>query len=61
MRFFDRAKIEGLVDSILQDRWIDGQLAESELTGAELARVRNSFISTLVHLLHGRLPYPSQK
>ena len=61
MRFFDRAKIEGLVDSILQDRWIDGQLAESELTGAELARVRTSFVSTLVHLLHGRLPYPSQK
>ncbi len=61
MRFFDRAKIEGLVDSILKERWADGQLAESELTGAELAAVRKSFVSTLVHLLHGRLPYPSQK
>ena len=61
MRFFDRAKIEDLVNGIIQDRWIDGQLAESELTGAELAKVRLSFVSTLVHLLHGRLPYPSQK
>ena len=61
MRFFDRAKIEGLVNGIVQERWADGQLAESELSGAELDKVRVSFVSTLVHLLHGRLPYPSQK
>ena len=61
MRFFDRAKIEGLVNGIIQDRWTDGQLAESMLTNAELEQVRKSFVSTLVHLLHGRLPYPTQK
>ena len=61
MRFFDRAKIENLVNSIIADRWADGQLAASELTNAELAVVRQSFTTSLVHLLHGRLPYPSQK
>ncbi len=61
MRFFDRDKIESLVRDIIQDRWTDGQLARSELTNAELDKVRDSFISTLVPLLHGRLPYPSQK
>ncbi len=61
MRFFDHDKIERLVRDIIQDRWTDGQLARSELTNAELDKVRDSFISTLVPLLHGRLPYPSQK
>ena len=61
MHFFDRDKIERLVRDIIQDRWTDGQLARSELTNAELDKVRDSFISTLVPLLHGRLPYPSQK
>ena len=61
MHFFDRDKIERLVRDIIQDRWTDGQLARSDLTNAELDKVRDSFISTLVPLLHGRLPYPSQK
>ena len=61
MRFFERDKIEKLVRDIIQDRWTDGQLARSELTNAELYKVRDAFISTLVPLLHGRLPYPSQK
>ena len=61
MHFFDRDKIETLVRDIIQDRWADGQLAKSQLTNAELAIVRDSFIATLVPLLHSRLPYPSQK
>ena len=61
MHFFDRDKIETLVRDIIQDRWADGQLAKSQLTNAELAIVRDSFIATLVTLLHSRLPYPSQK
>ena len=58
MRFFDRAKIEGLVNDIVRDRWADGQLAKSELSNADLEVVRRSFAATLVPLLHGRLPYP---
>ena len=61
MRFFDKARIEEVVRGIVADRWSDGQLAESEITEAELAVVRASFEETLVHLLHGRLPYPSAK
>jgi hypothetical protein len=61
MRFFDKAKIEEAVRGIVADRWSDGQLAESEVTGAELETIRNSFEETLVHLLHGRLPYPTAK
>ena len=58
MRFFEREKIEDLVNDIVRDRWMDGQLAKSELTNADLDLVRKSFIATLVPLLHGRLPYP---
>ncbi len=58
MRFFDRDKIESLVNGIVRERWIDGQLAKSELTNADLDLVRKSFVTTLVPLLHGRLPYP---
>ncbi len=58
MRFFDRTKIESLVNDIVRDRWADGQLARSELSNADLEAVRKSFAATLVPLLHGRLPYP---
>lgn len=61
MRFFDKARIEEVVRGIIADRWSDGQLSESAITEAELAIVRASFEETLVHLLHGRLPYPSAK
>lgn len=61
MRFFDEAKIERIVADIFRDRLLDGQFELSTITLEELAEVRKSFISTLVHLLHGRLPYPAQK
>ena len=61
LKVYDRSAIERLVREIVKAKWLDGQLDKSELTNAERAIVVSSFISTLVPLLHGRLPYPPQK
>ncbi len=52
------ARIESLVSSVIKTKLLDGQLERSALSNAELAFVRQSFCSTLTHLLHGRLAYP---
>ncbi len=53
------SRLEGLVNSVVQARWLDGQLDHSLLTNADLAETRKSFVFTLTHLLHARLAYPS--
>ena len=42
------AKIEAVVNGIFQKRFEDGQLNEANITLAELEKVRQSFINTLV-------------
>jgi len=53
--------IEGLIRDIVNTRFEDGQLDHCELTMAELARVKRSFIFTLTNMLHGRVPYPKDE
>jgi len=53
--------IEGLVDDITNTRLLDGQLAESDLTFAELTKVKRAFVFTLTNMLHGRVPYPKDE
>ncbi|MDD5704912.1 MAG: HDIG domain-containing protein [Kiritimatiellae bacterium] len=52
------ARIESLVASVVEAKWLDGQFDRSELSNAELCAVRKSFVFTLTHLLHSRLAYP---
>lgn len=51
------SRIEALVDDLVQDRMKDGQLDECDLTIAELARVKASFVKTLLSMMHSRIKY----
>jgi putative nucleotidyltransferase with HDIG domain len=53
------SRIRGLVQRIIEERVRDGQLDECNLTIAELARIRESFIPVLTAIFHVRAPYPS--
>ncbi len=54
----DRSSVLRLVDNIVLAKWKDGQLSQSMLTGADIEAVKASFVSSLIHLSHGRKAYP---
>lgn len=54
----DQDKIEAVVDRLLQERLDDAQFAESELTFADLYKVRDSIVDALVGIYHPRIAYP---
>ncbi len=51
-------KIENLVWEIFRKRLKEGQLDNAKLTVAELARIRDSFVKTLITMYHSRIAYP---
>jgi hypothetical protein len=51
--------VEELIDAIVADRIADGQLDEAPLTFGEVALIKESFVHTLLNVLHARVPYPS--
>lgn len=51
------SRIEALVDELVQGRMVDGQLDECDLTIAELAKVKASFVKTLLSMMHSRIKY----
>jgi len=53
--------IEELVDRIFKSNIEDGQLDECAITMAELAKIRESYIFTLINSLHSRIAYPGSK
>ncbi|MEM8867792.1 MAG: HDIG domain-containing metalloprotein [Verrucomicrobiota bacterium] len=53
--------IEELIDSIFNSRIQDGQLDECPLTFQELDQIKQSFIYTLLNMLHSRVEYPKEK
>jgi hypothetical protein len=53
-----RESLSELIDTIFRERIADGQLDAAPLTFAELARSKESFISTLLNMLHSRVAYP---
>ncbi len=54
-------KIDQLIGDIIQQRLIDGQLKECDLTMRELEDVAESFKHTLQSMLHSRVAYPSSR
>jgi len=52
--------IRELIDRLVEERLRDGQLADSPLTLREITLIRDSFLTTLKSLLHGRVPYPAE-
>ncbi len=53
--------IENLVDEIVNNRLLDGQLDACGLTLAELSRIKQSFVFSLTNMLHGRIAYPKDE
>lgn len=51
------SRIENLVDELVLDRMKDGQLDECDLTIADLAKVKASFVKTLLSMMHSRIKY----
>ena len=47
-----------LVDRLVDAKWQDRQLDQSEMTLAELSRVKRSFVYSLSNMLHTRIAYP---
>ena len=55
------SRIESTVDEIVMSRLIDGQLDDCDLTIAQLARVKASFVKTLLSMMHSRIKYQSRE
>lgn len=53
--------VEELIDNIFRARIEDGQLDECPLTFQELNQIRNSFVYTILNMLHARVEYPKSE
>lgn len=51
--------IQQLVRKIINDKFIDGQLDECELTLADLYRIQESFVRNMIAMFHTRMRYPN--
>lgn len=54
-------QVEGLVNELVQEKVMDGQLDHCSLTMAEINTVRRSFVFSLNNMLHGRVKYPGKE
>ncbi|UCD55807.1 MAG: HDIG domain-containing protein [Candidatus Omnitrophota bacterium] len=52
------ARIRGLVQKIINNKFIDGQLDECDLTLKDLNKISESFVRVLTGVFHTRLEYP---
>lgn len=59
MEIKDATSIREMVNKIVNAKLMDGQLTESNLTFAEIEKVKESFIFTLDSLYHSRISYTS--
>ncbi|HKJ91123.1 MAG TPA: hypothetical protein VJ960_08335, partial [Oceanipulchritudo sp.] len=50
--------VEELVEKIFLARMQDGQLDDTPLTFKQLQKVKDSFVFTLMNMLHARVEYP---
>jgi putative nucleotidyltransferase with HDIG domain len=54
-------RVRDLIDTVVQSKVADGQLDESPLTLAEIARVKEQFVKILGGVVHRRIEYPETK
>ncbi len=55
------ARLEGLVEELIDKRLRDGQFDQCDLTIREIAIVRESITKSLIGIYHGRVKYPEQR
>ncbi len=54
-------KLETLVNKMVDDRVAEGQLSHCPLTFRDLSIIKETFITILVGVYHGRIEYPEEK
>ncbi len=54
-------KVDQLIDDLIRQRLVDGQLSECDLTMRELGVVADSLKHSLHSMMHGRVAYPSDR
>lgn len=52
------ASIRGLVDKVVNDKFLDNQLDECDLTLHDLHKIKDSFVRNLMAIFHTRVEYP---
>jgi hypothetical protein len=55
------SRIEEVVHKVINNKFIDGQLDECDLTLRNLEKIAEVFIKTISAIFHGRLAYPEKK
>ena len=55
-----RSRLQGLVESLVHDKLVDGQLDESNLTLKDIDCVQAVFVKMLGAMFHGRVEYPQR-
>jgi hypothetical protein len=53
--------IRGMVDKIVDERVVDGQLDECDLTLRDIHRIKDAFCELLLGVYHERIPYPEDR
>lgn len=54
-------KLEKQIEKIINERLLDGQLDECDLTLKDLTKIKQSFLSILIGIHHHRIKYPEEK
>jgi len=52
------SSLQGLVDKVVNDKFLDNQLDECELTVYDLHKIKESFVLNLMAIFHTRVEYP---
>lgn len=53
-------RIAEMVETLMRDKLLDGQLEQCPLTLEDLHEIRAAFVFALSNILHGRTPYPRE-
>lgn len=54
-------KIESMVNNIIKNILMEGQLDECDLTLKDITKIKNAFIKSLIGIYHQRIEYPEDK
>ena len=55
------ARIRNLIQKLINDKFLSGELTESALTLKDLDDIKEAFVSILIGVFHHRIPYPKKE
>ena len=57
----DEENIRNMVEKVVRDKINDNQLADADLTFAEITQIKNTFLKVFEGYFHTRIKYPDEK